>query len=146
MSNSLHLSSSSEPSPQSSELSQTQWLEIQRWLAHSNWVDVQNLSTGKTQWVEHHWKNNLSCFPMGKEGDMTIWALCLFFVCVLRKRLGLRKDWPQCVSSAPFSQSFSLSHVQLMGMQRPLGQAKKLTGHLSLFLSARQIIKSNTVK
>lgn len=45
-------------------------------------------------------------------------------------------DWPQCVSSAPFSQSFSLSQVQLIGMQRPLGQAKKLTGHLSFLLSA----------
>lgn len=30
----------------------------------------------------------------------------------------------QWVSSSPCSQSSSLSHVQLMGMQRPLGQAK----------------------
>lgn len=47
-------------------------------------------------------------------------------------------NWPQCVSSAPFSQSFSLSHVQLIGMQRPLGQAKKLTGHFSFLLSAEK--------
>lgn len=40
----LHFWSSSEPSPQSSEPSHTQWEEMQRWLAHSNWVDVQNLS------------------------------------------------------------------------------------------------------
>lgn len=58
-------------------------------------------------------------------------------------------DWPQCVSSAPFSQSFSLSQVQLIGMQRPLGQAKKLTGHLSFLLSAgknKQTKKKNNVE
>lgn len=44
---------------------------------------------------------------------------------------------PQWASSAPFSQSFSLSHVQLMGMQRPLGQAKKGVGHFVLLLPLR---------
>lgn len=45
---------------------------------------------------------------------------------------------PQWASSAPFSQSFSLSQVQLMGMQRPLGQAKKGVGHFALSLPERQ--------
>lgn len=39
-----HFWSSSEPSPQSSEPSHTQWLNMQRWFPHSNWLDVQNLS------------------------------------------------------------------------------------------------------
>lgn len=39
-------------------------------------------------------------------------------------------NWPQWASSAPFSQSFSLSQVQLIGIQRPLGQAKNGAGHL----------------
>lgn len=42
---------------------------------------------------------------------------------------------PQCASSSPFSQSFSLSQVQLIGIQRPLGQAKKFDGHFLFFLS-----------
>lgn len=46
---------------------------------------------------------------------------------------------PQWASSAPFSQSFSLSQVQLMGMQRPLGQAKKGVGHFGLSLPERQV-------
>lgn len=45
----LHFWSSSEPSPQSSEPSHTQREEMQRWLAHSNWLDVQNLSAKRIQ-------------------------------------------------------------------------------------------------
>lgn len=39
-----HFWSSSELSPQSSEPSHTQWLYMQWWFPHSNWLDVQNLS------------------------------------------------------------------------------------------------------
>lgn len=72
-------------------------------------------------------------------------------LCVFKRRTGVFEDnfvadWPQCVSSAPFSQSFSLSQVQLIGMQRPLGQAKKLTGHLSFLLSARENRKKHHVE
>lgn len=42
----LQFWSSSEPSPQSSAPSHTQWVEMQWWLLHSNWLDVQNLSAG----------------------------------------------------------------------------------------------------
>lgn len=44
---------------------------------------------------------------------------------------------PQWASSAPFSQSFSVSQVQLMGIQRPLGQAKKGVRHFVLPLPDR---------
>lgn len=52
---------------------------------------------------------------------------------------------PQWASSAPFSQSFSLSQVQLMGMQRPLGQAKKGLGHFALLLPERQKESSHEI-
>lgn len=65
----LHFWSSSEPSPQSSEPSHTQWLEMQRWFPHSNWVDVQNLSGREGKDNSAFWRNDLtdhdrnSCFP-----------------------------------------------------------------------------------
>lgn len=52
---------------------------------------------------------------------------------------------PQWASSAPFSQSCSLSQVQLWGMQRPLGQAKKGVGHFALLLPERQKESSNEI-
>lgn len=74
----LHFWSSSEPSPQSSEPSHTQWEEMQRWLAHSNWVDVQNLSAKDAKenlfqvfspdcksgfpCEKRSWKKNRGCF------------------------------------------------------------------------------------
>lgn len=79
------------------------------------------------------------------------WFFWYFFKKKTKKRQGvcvaglagflrgsLRADVPQWTSSAPFSQSFSLSHVQLMGMQRPLGQAKKGVGHFVLLLPWRE--------
>lgn len=53
----LHFWSSSEPSPQSSEPSHTQWEEMQRWFPHSNWVDVQNLSAKDGKDSSEFWRN-----------------------------------------------------------------------------------------
>lgn len=53
---------------------------------------------------------------------------------------------PQWASSAPFSQSFSLSHVQLIGIQRPLGQAKKGVGHFVFPVPGRMRDKSSQCK
>ena len=57
----LHFWSSSEPSPQSSEPSHTQWEEMQRWFPHSNWVDVQNLSAKDGKESSAFWGNYLIC-------------------------------------------------------------------------------------
>lgn len=117
---------------------------MQRWFAHSNWEDVQNLSAKEGQRELSILEKNISLtltasFSMcsGKPKEKQSGMICVFGkkIMVLEDNF---VDWPQCVSSAPFSQSFSLSQVQLIGMQRPLGQAKKLTGHLSFLLSARQ--------
>lgn len=75
----LHFWSSSEPSPQSSEPSHTQWEEMQRWFAHSNWVDVQNLSAedGKESSAFRRnyliYPNRKSCFSMcsGKQSGFS---------------------------------------------------------------------------
>ena len=72
-------------------------------------------------------------------------------ICQVQNTSGKTKQWllqvglfrfkcvilPQWASSAPFSQSFSLSQVQLMGIQRPLGQAKKGVGHFVFPLPGR---------
>ena len=148
----LHFWSSSEPSPQSSEPSHTQWLEIQRWFPHSNWVDVQNLSAKERREGERereriqHFREIIlihpdrnSCFPCAA-GSLKKNTGYAGMLCV--REDDSAEDWPQWVSSAPFSQSFSLSQVQLMGMQRPLGQAKKFTGHFGFLLSAGQQLKT----
>lgn len=125
---------------------------MQRWFPHSNWVDVQNLSAKDGKESLAFWRKwgeftiTIShVFRVQLEGwGKTVWVLRVA-LCSQEKIRALW-DWPQCVSSAPFSQSFSLSQVQLIGMQRPLGQAKKFTGHLSFLLSARQQKKTHKVK
>lgn len=91
----LHFWSSSEPSPQSSEPSHTQWEEMQRWFPHSNWVDVQNLSAKEGKESSTFWGNYLtypnrkSCFPMcsGKpqEKRKTVW-FCWYALCFEEKK------------------------------------------------------------
>lgn len=125
---SLHLLSSSLLSPQSLAPSQTQRLGMQRWLAHSNWAAEQN-SSGDG------WGKNI-------EGNYVCNVFLAAEKCGWAASEPLRRSWradvPQWASSAPFSQSFSLSHVQLIGMQRPLGQAKKGVGHFVLLLPWRE--------
>lgn len=99
---------------------------------------------------------HLSCvFPSAvgspKKNSLAFFSFSFCYdLCVFKIKIGVlednfAEDWPQCVSSAPFSQSFSLSQVQLIGMHRPLGQAKKLTGHLSFLLSATQQRKKENI-
>lgn len=113
---SLHLLSSSLLSPQSSAPSHTQRLGMQRWFPHSNWVAEQNLSRGPER--------------MYKELNTSAKTVCCNLACLGLWYLNL----PQLASSAPFSQSFSLSQVQLKGIQRPLGHVKKCVGHLVFLL------------
>ena len=78
-------------------------------------------------WAEFIWGFNKECVKQkikaSKQSHRLLHLSLFRFECV---------NLPQWASSAPFSQSFSLSQVQLTGIQRPLGQAKKGVGHLAL--------------
>uniref|UniRef100_A0A7M4EYV1 Uncharacterized protein n=1 Tax=Crocodylus porosus TaxID=8502 RepID=A0A7M4EYV1_CROPO len=125
---SLHLLSwvpSSEPSPQSSAPSHTHSLEMQRWFLHSNCSHLPEIKDPLPP-TSH----DAPCCPNSRhcKGPPSPFHNALLHLPPPRRppcpSHNAQRSSLQWVSSSPFSQSSSLSQVQDMGMQRPLGQAK----------------------